>query len=265
MLGTVNKAGRVLELFTSTKSEWGVTEVARALNMPKSSAHSLLTALAATNLLGRTGDNRYKLGWRVLSLSRTLLDSSDVRMHAQPALHTLAHRYGVTAHVATLDDGEVTYIDKVEAGGTVPILVSGVGRRLPAHSTALGKVLLAYESAGTLEQLFGTRGLEPMTDQTITSPRALHAELEAVRRQGWARADEEIVEGLVCYAAPIVDPELGIEAAVSVSVSVEEDRARPDRYVRLAIAAATQVTRKLRTTRGEWIAEAEQAPVATAV
>ncbi|MCW3002896.1 MAG: IclR family transcriptional regulator [Conexibacter sp.] len=269
MLGTVDKAGRVLALFTSTKSDWGVTEVARTLGMPKSSAHSLLTALAATGLLGRTDDNRYRLGWRVLSLSRTLLDSSEVLLHARPAIRTLAQRFGVTVHVATLDDAEVTYLDKVEGGRGVPIPLSGVGRRLPAHCTALGKTLLAYESLGMVEQLVATRGLPQLTARTITSIDALSAELDEVRKRGWACADEEVVEGVCCYAAPIFNRDMRVAAAISVSVPVAEDRAHPDRYVRLAMGAATYATRKLRT-GAEWVAESAgdaggAAPVAAAV
>lgn len=246
-LGTVSKAGRVLDLFSASRPEWGVSEVARTLEIPKSSAHSLLTTLADTGLLHRTEENRYRVGWRVLALSRTLLDSSDVRVHAQPTLRTVAERFGTTVHLATLDEGEVTYIDKVEGGRVSPIAVSAVGRRLPPHCTALGKVLLAYQPWGAAEEILRANGLPRYTPQTICSVDDLRGELRAVRQQGYARASAEIVTGLCCFAAPIFDAGSRAIAAISVSIPADEASRRPDRYARLAVAAATQASRSLRS------------------
>lgn len=268
MLGTVSKAGRVLELFTSEQPEWGVSELARALEMPKSSAHSLLTTLAETGLLQRTDENRYKLGWRVLALSRTLLDSSDVRIHAQPAIRTLAERFGTTVHLATLDEGEVTYLDKVEGAHVGPIPVSGVGRRLYPHCSAVGKVLLAYQPWVEAERILRRTGMPRYTPHTICSIDKLRVELSVVRHQGYACDHEEILDGLICYAAPIYDANSRVEAAISVSISAEKARMHPDRYRRLAMAAGTQVTRNLRSAGAGWLpadADQEQGAVSVAV
>jgi DNA-binding IclR family transcriptional regulator len=255
-LGTISKAGRVLELFTSARPEWGVTEVARELAVPKSSAYSLLATLAGTGLLQRTADNRYRVGWRVLALSRTLLDSSDVRLHAQPTMRTLAERFGTTAHLATLDDGEVTYIDKVEGAGVPAVPVSAVGRRLPAHCTALGKVLLADQPWPAAEAILRAGGLVRYTPRTLCSIAALRTELAAVGARGFARAGEEIVDGLCCYAAPIADAGGRTVAAISVSITAREDRLRAQRYARLVAAAGVQATRSLRSAGPEWADEA---------
>jgi IclR family KDG regulon transcriptional repressor len=260
MLGTVTKAGRVLDLFTCAHPEWGVTEVAKALEIPKSSAHSLLTTLADTGLLQRTDDNRYKLGWRVLTLSRTLLDSSDVRVHAQRAIRTLVERFGTTVHLATLDDGEVTYLDKAEGVHVFHIPLSGVGRRVPPHCSALGKVLLAYQPWAIAEQILHDNGLVRYTANTICSIDELRLELSVVRHQGYARDNEEIVGGLCCYGAPIFDVHGRIEAAISVAITAEEDRAHRDRYRRLAMAAGTQVTRNLRSAGSDWLIGAAGQP-----
>jgi DNA-binding IclR family transcriptional regulator len=246
MLGTVQKAGRVLALFTEHRPEWGVTEVARELRIPKSSSHSLLAALAEADLLGRTHDNRYRLGWRLLSLSRTLLDSSEIVTHARPTIRRLTQRHAVKARVAVLHHGEVTDLHKSDGRLPIPSSDADVGRQFPAHGTAVGKVLLAYGPPGAVEELAATRGLDPLTARTITSVDRLQAELADVRRRGWSYAGGELIDGLSCFAAPVFGPARHVEAAISVSVGAQEGRKDPERYARLALAAAASVGRDLR-------------------
>lgn len=252
MLGTVDKAGRVLELFTSRQPEWGVSEVARQLEMPKSSAHSLLSALASNGLLTHTEDNRYRLGWRLLNLSRTLLNSSALLPHARATLAGVSRQYGVTAQLAVLHDGAVTYLYRAAGSSDVPATRSSGGGQLPAHATALGKSLLAFAPPARLHDLVANRGLARFTDRTVTSPDVLAAELQAVRARGWSRADQELVEGLRCYAAPVFGFDQRVEAAVSVSVGVAEDDLHPERYSRIAQAAALAITRRLRAPGPSW-------------
>lgn len=252
VLGTVSKAGRVLDLFSAQRPEWGVTEAARALELPKSSVHELLTTLAETGLLQRTAGNRYRIGWRVLALGRTLLDTSDVRAHAQPAMRTLASRFGATVHLATLDDGALTYIDRLQSPRLPALEVSAIGRRLPPHCTALGKALLADEPWEVAEELLRAGGLTRYTEHTRCAIGELRDELTAARELGVSRAREEAVEGLCCYAAAIRDGDGRAIAALSLSVTASEDALRAGRYIRLVGAAAAQVTRSLRDAGAGW-------------
>jgi IclR family transcriptional regulator, KDG regulon repressor len=245
MLGTVDKAARVLALFTDEKAEWGVSEVGRAMDLPKSSAHSLVAALAAAGFLVRTPENRYRLGWQMLRLSRVLLDSSPALRYVRPTVQTLVARYGVTAHVAGLDRGEIIYLLKARGAQAVPSITSEVGRRSPAHATALGKMLLAHASEATLESEVLGRGLTTLAYGTITSPDRLRQEIKLARERGWAQARHESTADLCCYAAPVFDRERRVEAAISVSVSVAEDAARPGHYARLALAAGRCASKAL--------------------
>jgi hypothetical protein len=99
-----------------------------------------------TGLLRRVERNRYRLGLKLLTLSRTALDSFGVREHARPVMEHLAARLNATVHLATLDATEVVYVDKVTPAGGPAIALSGIGRRLPLHCTAVGKALLAQQS-----------------------------------------------------------------------------------------------------------------------
>src|ERR1700679_2957931 len=205
MLGTVGKASRLLDLSTGETPEWGVTDAALALQVPRSSAHDLLDTLAQTGLLRRVEGSRYRLGLKLLTLSSTALDSFAVRLHARPVMERLADTLSATVHLATLDGTEVVYVDKVTPAGGPVIGLSGVGRRLPLYCSAVGKALLAHQSPGTIGPALDPLQLEPVTDRTISSVDALRFDLASSRRSGVARDREGSVLGVCCHAAPITE------------------------------------------------------------
>jgi DNA-binding IclR family transcriptional regulator len=244
LLGTVGKASRLLELFTSETPEWGVTEAALALQVPRSSAHDLLDTLACTGLLRRVEGNRYRPGVKLLCLSSAALDSFAVRGAARPVMETLARRLGATIHLAILDQAEVVYIDKVTPAGGPRIAASGVGRRLPAHCSAVGKVLLAHQPAATMMHTLERLELRPLTERTICSVDALRFELGGTRRAGVARDREGAVQGVCCHAAPIVERGT-TTAAISVSVPTDAEQRLADRYDEIVRGAAIRISRTL--------------------
>ena len=106
-LRTIAKSGRVLDLFSTRRPEWGVSEVARSLGMPKSGAHSQLSALTQIGVLRRAQDNRYRLGWRLVAWTHTLLESEGFRSQAREELRELIAAGGrdCSAQVTVLDGG----------------------------------------------------------------------------------------------------------------------------------------------------------------
>jgi len=239
----------VLDLFTPQHPEWGVTEAADALCLPRSSAHDLLATLVETGLLQRSGRNRYRLGWKLLAMSRTVLTTSDVRTHAQGVMGTLVERAGATVHLATLDDGEVICIDKLGPSEGLPLPASRVGMRLPPHASGVGKVLLAHQPRSVAMHALERCGMHRYTSRTITSVDALSFELATVRDGGAARDREETIEGVCCHAAPIVDSGV-VVAAISMSVSSDSDARFAERYAELAKAAGVHVSRSLQRAAG---------------
>ena len=244
MLGTVGKASRLLDLFTSETPEWGVTEAALALEIPRSSAHDLLDTLACTGLLRRVEGNRYRPGVKLLCLSSAALDSFAVRGVARPVMECLARRLGATIHLAILDQAEVVYIDKVTPETGPRIAASGVGRRLPAHATAVGKALLAHQPAATITHTLGQLELRPLTERTVCSVDALRFELRGALRSGVARDREGSVQGVCCHAAPITERG-ATTAAVSVSVPITAEQRLADRYDEIVRGAAIRISRTL--------------------
>lgn len=242
MLGTVKKAGEVISLFTKQQPELGVTEVAEALHIPKSSAYALLASLCEIALLRRTPQNRYRLGWRILGLGSILKETTEFRVEAVPAMQRLVARFGETVHLAVLEGFHVVYVEKLEGTRAVRIAASSVGARLPAHCSGVGKVLLANRPWKEIEELATQHGLPPYTPHTITRPEQLRAELDRVREQGFAYDLEEVSPELCCVAAPVRDFSGRTVAAMSLSVPSYRFRQNRDVFRMEILRAAREVS-----------------------
>jgi len=218
MLQTIEKASEVLALFDREHAEWGVREVAEALGLAKSSAHDLLTSLEQVGMLGKNDEGRYRLGWRLVTLSETLLATTELRREARPIMEELADQYRETIHLAVLDDTKVVYVDKLEGKQAVRVELTALGTRLYAHCSALGKVLLAYQPEENVKRIIKAEGLPRFTANTITAADELEQTLAKVRKQGYATDQEEILSDLCCIGAPIHDHTGHVIAAISMSL-----------------------------------------------
>src|SRR5512143_9057 len=193
MLQTLQKAGELLALFDRDHADWGVREVATKLKMAKSSTHDLMTSLAQVGLLGRTEKGRYRLGWRLVTLSETLLATTELLREARPVMEELAAQYQETIHLAVLDDTQAVYVDKLEGRQAVRVELTSLGARLYAHCSALGKVLLAYRDEEDVKRIIQTAGLPRFTNNTITNEEDLLQSLAKIRKQEYAYDLEEIM------------------------------------------------------------------------
>jgi len=200
----------VLKTFDDGRVELGVAEIARALEVHKSTASRLAAALERTGFLARAG-KRYRLGVEVIRLGTIALRSFDLIATMQPGMEKVSQRTGETVNLAVPDGADVLNVAEVPSTYILSCSGGWIGRRTRPHAVANGKVLLAY---GALPQ---PRTLERYTARTITSPDALAMELEHVRRDGYATAIAELEEGLVAVAAPVFDPAGTCVAALSVS------------------------------------------------
>lgn len=245
MLDTIYRAGQVLQLLSTEKTECGVTEVAEALGVSKSTAHTLLTSLCKTQLVRRTDRKRYRLGWGILALARALMESTEVRVEALPVMEELVQRFGETIHLAVLDGFEVVYMEKREGTRAVAISASAVGSRLPAHCSGVGKVLLADRPWNEVRALIPSTGLPRFTPNTITTAAELAEELKRVREQGYAYDNEEAIPEICCVAAPLRDHTGSVVAAISISVPAYRFSANRERYKREILAAARRISENM--------------------
>jgi IclR family KDG regulon transcriptional repressor len=232
VLTTVQKVGPTLDLFDAQHPEWGVSEVAGALGTSKSTAHALLTTMESVGLLERTARARYRLGWRLLSLSQTLMQTSAFRTPSTRALRRAVDRWGEPMHLAVFDRGAVVYVECVRARGSLA-LPTATGTRLPAHPSAVGKVLLAGHGDAAVCD-YASRGTLPgYTPNTIVEPESLLAEVRRVREDGVAFDREETIAGVCCVGAPVRDRDGAVVAAVSLSATTARFEQHADAYLRL--------------------------------
>ncbi len=243
----------ILDAFPQRTSRLTLEDVARATHLPRSTAHRILDQLVKLQWVEHTSFG-YSLGRRSLQLGGGSDDASELRSAASPFLHTLMLRTGMTVHLATLDEGRVHYLDKI-GGRFATTVPSRVGGYAPAHSTALGKSMLAWLSPESVDERVGVT-MPQMTTSTIVDLNGLHQELNRIRsRRGLAFERGECFANIACVAAAIQAPEGPIGA-----ISLVGDAETPlERVAPLVLDAARQVSlalypdlesRRPRQTRG---------------
>ncbi|MGW3287236.1 IclR family transcriptional regulator [Streptomyces sp. NPDC001002] len=242
----------LLALEDRTGGGVGVSELARRAGLSKSTAFRVLGMLERNGVVERTG-TEYRLGERLHHLGRSVYGpgAEGVRDVLLPFLADLYEATRETVHVAVLHDVHAVYLAKLYGHRPAPV-PSRIGGRLPAHATAVGKVLLAYDSGGAEEAL--SRPLERFTEHTVADAAALADELASIRRTGVAFDHEEYQPGLVCVAAPVVGPGGRAVAALSVAgrrgqTDVERLSAQARRVAAEASRAWTRHARRMRVAR----------------
>jgi DNA-binding IclR family transcriptional regulator len=252
MLGTILKLGHVLALFNGERPEWGVSEIAHALDIAKSSAHDLVSSMTHIGLLTQSEDGRYRLGWRLVELSEILLETTELRALTHPILERLNNTYQETVRLAILDRGKICYVHTLEGMQAIRVANSALGSHLYSHCSSVGKVLLAHQSWSVVEGIIAEHGLPRFTDATITSPDALHAELEITRQRGWGLDNGEVLADLRCVAAPIYNFRGRVIAAISMSVPAFRFDRSQDTLRGAVIRAGEEISQQLgyRKSRG---------------
>lgn len=244
LLGTLLKAGRVLDLFTPDAPEWGVTEVAQRLGIPKSSAHAVLASLLEIRLLQRTADGRFRLGWRMLEFGDTVLASSDVFAATRQVMIELGEQLKKSVYLAILDGRHVLFASRLQGTSAIPAALAEAATTLPPHASAAGKLLLAHERPERVAEIIDGYGLKKLTGRTVTSAEALKIELSACRERGYALSREEGIEGLCCVAAPIVDAEGKVIASLGVSVTPSQYGFSEKQLIAAVSGAARRASRE---------------------
>ncbi|HTP23150.1 MAG TPA: IclR family transcriptional regulator [Solirubrobacteraceae bacterium] len=242
MLGTLARAGAVLDLFTTDEPEWGVTATAQRLGIGKSLAHDVLASLAGIGLLQRVGHGRYRLGWRTVTLASVLLRTSELKAHARPVVRDLAERQGLTVSLAAWDCGRIIYIDRRYSARHSSACCPAAGTAAPLDGSAASKVLLASRPSEEIKMLWGD-GLVHTRHASIDD---LELDLELVRRHGWAHNHAEETRGSSAVAAPVRDAEGNVAAAISLDLLDRFSSSNIDLHARAVVAAASRISAAIR-------------------
>lgn len=213
---SVDRAVSVLE-FLAQHGEAGVSDVAAALGVHKSTAFRLLGALEARGLVEQESERgKYRLGFGIVRLAGAVTARIDITKHGRKICERLAGKLGETMNIAVLESHYVINLDQVR-GPSAITAQNWVGRLTPLHSTASGKVLLAHLSPERRSELIAEARLARMTPRTLTSKKKLEAALAETREQGYAITVEEYEAGLNAVAAPVRSRDGETVAALTAS------------------------------------------------
>lgn len=219
MVQSVLRALKILDCFTGNNEELGISEISEYMDLSKSTTYGLVNTLKAVGYLAQDEKSKkYRLGIKLFELGNLVHRRIDLRAEARPLCMELSGEYGTTVHLATFDEGDVIYIDKL-VNYDMQIASSQIGRRAPMYCTGVGKSILAYIDNEYLDKYVFSRELKKITKNTISTREQLIEELQITRSRGYAIDDEEIEIGLRCVAAPIFDYNAYPIAAVSVSAT----------------------------------------------
>lgn len=215
---TIERAFSIIELLGNSDYHLGISNIANQSGLPLATTHRLLATLLKLGYVEQSPEtNKYTLGVRILQLRGAAIEQLNLAVQAMPVMKVLMNRVEETVHLAVLNEGEIVYIERVE-GLRTQGMYTRIGKRAPAHCTALGKAILAnIPETEWFDDVVNRRGLKSFSATTITTSKQLRIELDKTYERGYAIDNGETGELVRCVAAPIKDYTGQVVAAISIS------------------------------------------------
>lgn len=229
---SVERAFELLELITDAGGEVTLSELSAATSLPLPTIHRLLRTLAAKGYIRRLPSRRYGLGPRLIRLGEAA--NKQLGALARPQLKSLVDELGETSNMAVLDSDMVVYIAQVPSPHSMRMFTE-VGRRVHTHDTGVGKAILAQLSDEDVRRIVAGAGMPTPTNRSIATIDDLLADLEEIRRRGYAIDDGEQELGVRCFAMAVP----GSPTPTAVSVSGPVSRV-DDEFAKRAIPLLTK-------------------------
>jgi len=215
---SLQKALRILLHLGQEGPEMGVSQLANALRLNKTTVYRLLIAMQNFELIEKNSENeRYRLGLKLHQLGCKAIESRTLRGEAHRFLLELSRQSNESVSLAVLGAGGVVCLDRVDSPGTIITVRTPVGGRFPAHSTAAGKAVLAFLPAEQADAILLQNGLTRFTPSTLTRMPALKENLRLIRQRGYSLDEEELEKGLSGVAVPLLSRENHLLAAVGIA------------------------------------------------
>jgi IclR family KDG regulon transcriptional repressor len=245
-INSILRAFSILRCFSGEKTHFKIAEVARQLKLDRSTTYRILLSLEKCGFVEkdkRTGE--YLLGLSAFEIGNTYLRQMDLLKVSKPIMTELALKVQETVHLAVLSDTEIVYVDKVDSPRTLGV-ISKIGQRGPVYSTALGKVLLAYQTKEQLSRILPEIKLRSFTPNTITSKRKFLEEIRTIQKNGYALDRMESEPGVECIAAPIRNHLGDTIAGLSISGPQRKiNTPQEEQYISQVTEAAAQISLKM--------------------
>jgi len=215
-------------------------EIARRLDVHRSTALRIMDVLFTQRLLRKLPDGRYGIGPALLSLAYHAQDQYSLVRLARPRLVQLSEMYDQTVHLAELQSDQIVYIDKIEPKRSIR-LTSRVGDAVCLHTASVAKSILAYATQEVRDQLLAGHEFKRFTSTSIESLDAYLGELETVRARGWSTDDGELEDYINCIGVPIRDVSGNVVAAASIiELKAKSDLAAMQQTVLVPLQEAAQ-------------------------
>lgn len=217
--GTVGKALEILDLVAEFKRPVRFSELLAESEHPKATLYRLLQTLTNQGMLSYEAETQtYSMGLRLVRLAHSAWQSSSLAPIASDILDVLEKEVGETIHLAQMENGQVLFVDKRRSSVLFETLAQ-TGRIAPAHSTGVGKAILAFMSPERLERALKQQAFVPHTPSTHTNRESLVGEFEEIRAQGVAFDREEHEPGIISIAAPILLNNGRVVGSVSIATT----------------------------------------------
>ena len=213
----LNKSLIILETFLNNKSCFlSIKELSKKLGIYPSTIHRILDNLVYWEYIERDPiTKKYTLGLKSVKLGMAKLNSISIVKEASPYLTELVNKCNETVHLGVIRNGEVFNLFMKESSQSIR-MTSQLGRNFPIYATSLGKLLLAFLSSIERNDILNTLKFQKITKNTIDNIQDLEKELEKIKKQGFAINDEETEKGIYCIAAPIINYNGNVIAAISI-------------------------------------------------
>ena len=242
---SVKKAFKILGALSSSKEGLGVSEIARGLNMAKSTVHGMTSTLKELGAVMRDPQTkRYRLGLTLFELGSLAYSQIDLKTLARPIMEELMEKTQASVFLGISSWDHVTVLDIVESRQDLKI-TAPIGTTIPLFAGAVGKVFLASMEEEQTEKIIRPKGLIRFTKNTIVDPELYHQELRRVRKMGYAIDDEEYILGVRAVASPIVGLGQFMSAIWVVGFKASLDEKKMKALITLTKKAAEDISRRI--------------------
>lgn len=237
----------ILELLSEAPKGLALHEIARALELPKSSAFNLVRTLLDKQFIWFDAvSSRYALSLRAFELGSSVLAGTSAEAVLRRHMGEIYQQCNETVHCGVPDGREVVYVDKIESTQSIR-MTSRIGARMPLYCTAMGRAILACMRDEEVEALLAGQRFEALTPHTVADCGALLRELAVVRARGVAVEREENNENVCCVGVAIHGREGRPQYAISISAPIfRAGEERLERYAQLLQQAQGRIERELR-------------------
>jgi IclR family pca regulon transcriptional regulator len=206
----------VIRAFTQQRRSLTIAQVSKRTGIPRAAVRRCLYTLAALGYVGSDDGRNYALRPRILALGHAYLSSTPLVSAVQPLLDQLTSTLHESSSMAVLESDEILYVARSSTTTRLMSIDLGIGSRLPAYCTSMGRVLLAGVAPAELDAYLSRVKLVKLTGRTVTEPAELKVVLTKVRRDGYALVDQELEIGLRSIAVPVADAAGRVVAAINI-------------------------------------------------